>query len=71
MISRNVPLPEPMSVRGLPFSQLGVGHSLAVHKSRRDYLLSMASSYKAKHRESGWNYTTRTDGDETRLWRTA
>jgi hypothetical protein len=69
-ISRDIPIPAPR-LRGFPFSELSVGDSLAIEKERRDYLLSMAAGYKAKHRASGWNYTTRTVGDETRLWRTA
>jgi hypothetical protein len=46
-----------------------VGQSFAFPSTCRRRAMVAASAYKAKH--PGWNYTVRSEGGETRLWRTA
>jgi hypothetical protein len=67
-IDRHIPPPpprkEPMPI---PFSAMQIGDSfLAPHRTTAR---AQANRYKSRH--PGWNYTSRTTPEGTRIWRIA
>lgn len=72
-IQTNIPVPPRMPRKGkpalYPFAELPIGGSFAIAASDAERLGSAAKQWKKRH--PGWNYCTRKDSSEIRLWRTA
>lgn len=68
-IDHGVAIPINTRARVYPFPTMKLGDSFVVPKSERKRATVAASAYKSQH--DGWNYTVRTVGEETRIWRTA
>lgn len=72
-IDKGVPIPK-QETRGrrpiYPFGKLEVGDSFAVDIELRERIQAYAAQYKRYH-GGGWDYVTRSNETETRVWRTA
>jgi hypothetical protein len=67
-IEQGVPIPPShSSMVRYPFAEMKVGESFTLPKGQQRKLRVAASHFKG--RNPGWDYVTRIEGDQVRLWR--
>lgn len=62
-IDSSIPIPDRVSY---PFALMRKGDSVAEETERTASIKSAASRYKREH--PGWDYRTKIEGDQIRLW---
>ena len=67
-IEKNVPLPITMKKTRYPFEQMEIGDSIVFDLRDKQCVAQAATHLKQRNPE--WNYTTRREGNNFRLWRT-
>lgn len=66
-IDDDIPIPASPTLKLYPFEELEVGQSFAVPIAKKSSVQAIAT----RHSRNGKRFTTRTIGDEMRVWRTA
>jgi hypothetical protein len=67
-LTKSIPVP-PRKKLPYPFAEMEIGDSFSVPNTERKRLIGCAAGYKFRSK-TPWNYTTRTENGEVRLWRT-
>ena len=66
-VEKDVAAPKPRVVYDYPYEEMEVGDSFVVPVEARQKVLN--ANYRASRR-LGWRFSTRTEGEQVRVWRT-